>query len=922
MTSPSSTIYVRPGWASSTWTYAGMTMPSGVSSSGIVAVSFDASSALGEAFSRGAVQYSTNNGQTWTTYTLPVDAGGAYVTVAGTLFRFQDTLGSDTASPDTFSVHYKLADNSVVTVEDTVLPDSQPVGIVGSNDVVFTTAHAGDVVDTLSPIDTGAASGGRWVIDSQSTPGLFAISYNPATDSVAKVVVANPALLPADGQAASVTVHYYDMYQVGTDGQPAAGTGVTQVLTYSVEAGSTDDLAGFGSATRIGAATDAYNGQPALATLSTGGFVAVWQAPDTVAGGAGAGLWAQLRDAAGNATGAAFALTPDGDGRIEGQPAVSALAGGRFVVAYTVNVGGVGEIAYRVVEANGSAGAEHILDTGGSGDAAMPTVATLADGSFVVGWRSGADVHVQQAAAADGALVGSQHVYAALGSAYSPAIAALGSGYVVSWGEMNDGNVYAALSTAPSSVFVASGDGYAASITTAAPLPHVTALAGGGFVVAWDSYANDPWGFTLSDIYFQRYDAGGHAVGAVTQANVDSGGGHYDADVVALSDGGFMVAWQGGDGDANGIYGRRFGADGTPEDSQEFAINQLRAGDQASPDITALAGGGFAAAWVDTSASGAASIETRVLAGSGATTTPAGGSGTQSSGATGTDSSSGSAPATGTSGSGTSGSGTSSSGTSSSDTSSGSHSSGGTSSGGTSSGSTSSGSISSGTTSGGGVPTSGSSGDSAPASGSTVTSIAFDSADHTLSAVSGSSQVTGSTGLDTLVYKSARAGATIVESGNIVSVTDAAGNHATLTGVERLQFSDGMVALDINGDPGEAYRLYQAAFGRTPDKAGLGYWIEAMDKGVTLAQAAAGFVDSAEFVKLYGANSTDAQFVTALYQNVLHRPLDSAGYDFWVQSLHSSSRADVLVGFSESAENQAQVVGSIQNGIDYLHWAG
>jgi len=32
------------------------------------------------------------------------------------------------------------------------------------------------------------------------------------------------------------------------------------------------------------------------------------------------------------------------------------------------------------------------------------------------------------------------------------------------------------------------------------------------------------------------------------------------------------------------------------------------------------------------------------------------------------------------------------------------------------------------------------------------------------------------------------------------------------------------------------------------------------------------------------------------------------------------SRADVLAGFSESTENRAQVIGSIQNGIDYVHW--
>jgi hypothetical protein len=865
-------LYVRPGWASATWSFAGATQPSGTATSAITAVAFDASSALGQAFSRGDMQYSQDSGKTWITYTMPVDGQGAYVAVTGTLWRFQDRLGSDGSTPDTFGVHYKLADGSIVTAEDTVFPDGAPVGIVGSNDVVFTTAHAGDVVDVLRPIDTGAATGGRWVIDSQSQPGLFAIAYNPATESSARLVVADASLLPADGQAAAVTVHYYDRYQVDSNGNPAPNAGTTQILTYSVEAGTTNDVPGFGNESKAGAALDAWVSQPALATLSTGGLVAVWQGADTVAGGAGAGLWAQLRDAGGNALGAAFALTPDGDARIEGQPAVSALAGGGFVVAYTLVDGAAHEVAYRVVDAAGHAGAERVLDTGtggASGDAAMPTVATLADGSFALGWRSGAAVHVQQAAA-DGTPLGAQQVYGALGSAYSPALAALkDGGYAVAWGEINDGNVYAALGKAPAAVFVASGDGYAASITTAAPLPHVTALAGGGFVVAWDSYANDRFGFANSDIFFQRFDATGHAVGAVTQANVESGGGHFDADVAALSDGTFLVAWQGADDDGNGVFGRRFDADGNAIDSHEFGISQLRSGDQASPAVTALAGGGFAGAWVDTSAAGSAAVEIRTLAGTGgAAALPM--SSTQSVGAP-----VASAPVASAS------------------------------------------VVSAPTVSAAmvGTPVS-----STPAA-SSVTNLAFSGATHALAAVAGESKVTGQAGLDTLAYASARAGATIVNQGTGFSVTDAAGNHATVSNVERLKFSDGMVALDVNGTAGQAYRLYQAAFDRTPDKAGLGYWIAMLDKGMDLAQAAAGFASSAEFANLYGAHPTDAQFVQALYQNVLHRAGDSAGADFWMHALQSSvSRADVLAHFSESAENQAQVVGSIQNGIDYLHW--
>jgi hypothetical protein len=848
MSTPPTIIYVRPGLASYTWSYAGTSMPSGAGTAAVTAVAFDASSSLGQAASRGDLQYSVDNGKTWIAYALPVDGQGAYVSVTGTLWRFQDRA-SGNSTPDSFNAHYRLADGSVATVENTVVADSQPVGLTGSYDILFSTMQAGDLVDLLSGVDTGALTGGRWMIDSQSTPGLFAIAYNPALDTAGKLVIANPALLPASGLAAAVTIHYYDRYQVDGNGNPIANTGVTRTLTYTVEDGTTRDLAGFTDEARLGAATGAAN--PALATLSGGGLVAVWQGADTLSsptlGGAGAGLWAQLRDAGGNALGSIFALTPNGDARVEGQPALGSLAGGRFVVAYTLREGGANKIAYRVVEANGTAGAEHVIDAGTSGDASMPTVATLADGSFVVGWRSGGTVHVQQAAA-DGSLAGAQQVYGALGSAYSPGIEALKQGgYVVSWGEINDGNVYASINGG--ATFVVSGDGYAASVTTAAPLPHVTALAGGGFVVAWDSYVNDPHGFSISDIYFQVYDGAGHALGAVTQANVESGGGRYDAALAALSDGGFVITWEGGDGDGNGVFGRRFGFDGSALDPHEFAVSQLRAGDQSTPDVVALANGGFATAWVDTAANGSVSVEVRVLEGLAApSSTLQGGWQTVNAGSAVT------AAAAGT-----------------------------------------------------------------PAAA--PTNVLGGSGDNALAVPSGASVLDGGAGLDTVVYGASRAAYTVYKDGTGFAVDGSDGSHASLANVERIEFADKqMVALDIAGVGGEAFRIYQAAFGRAPDAVGLGYWIATMDSGETLSKVAANFVSSDEFAYRYGAGSSDAEFVQALYHNVLHRDAEGDGFTFWMQSLAVDTRGQVLLHFSESLENQTQVIGSIENGIDYTQW--
>lgn len=79
---------------------------------------------------------------------------------------------------------------------------------------------------------------------------------------------------------------------------------------------------------------------------------------------------------------------------------------------------------------------------------------------------------------------------------------------------------------------------------------------------------------------------------------------------------------------------------------------------------------------------------------------------------------------------------------------------------------------------------------------------------------------------------------------------------------------------------------------------------------------------SPEFSALYGANPSTVTFVDTLYNHVLHRPLDQAGFDFWVNAIdvRGAERADVLASFSESTENQVQVIGSIQHGFEFTPW--
>lgn len=190
----------------------------------------------------------------------------------------------------------------------------------------------------------------------------------------------------------------------------------------------------------------------------------------------------------------------------------------------------------------------------------------------------------------------------------------------------------------------------------------------------------------------------------------------------------------------------------------------------------------------------------------------------------------------------------------------------------------------------------------------------------TFAATSGNDVIDGLANLDTVTIAATRAIATIAKAGAVLTVTGAGLGTDTFTNIERLSFSNGTLAFDLDGNAGQTYRLYQAAFARTPDTAGLGHNTRIIDGGMTLKDMSAAFIGSAEFIARYGQNTSNTTFITALYQNVLGRGPDSAGLAGWQQRLAdgSWSRPDVLLGFSESAENKALVGAAIDNGI----WLG
>jgi len=183
---------------------------------------------------------------------------------------------------------------------------------------------------------------------------------------------------------------------------------------------------------------------------------------------------------------------------------------------------------------------------------------------------------------------------------------------------------------------------------------------------------------------------------------------------------------------------------------------------------------------------------------------------------------------------------------------------------------------------------------------------------------SGSDVLDGGAGLDTAVWSRPRHSYTISMKANADdTVADSTGTDTVIgNSIEHFRFTDGEFVTDTASTAAQVYRLYGASLGRHPDAGGLKTWVSELESGSqTLKQTADGLTASPEFAEHYG-NPGDTAFVTLLYKNVLERQPDSPGLATWTDALASGmSRSDLVLDFSESAENIALTSPNVEQGL-------
>lgn len=96
-------------------------------------------------------------------------------------------------------------------------------------------------------------------------------------------------------------------------------------------------------------------------------------------------------------------------------------------------------------------------------------------------------------------------------------------------------------------------------------------------------------------------------------------------------------------------------------------------------------------------------------------------------------------------------------------------------------------------------------------------------------------------------------------------------------------------------------RLYENILNREPDQAGFSEWTKKLtNRSITGAQAAYQFAFSDEYVR---KNASDTEFINTMYLALLGRSADAAGRNNWQEKLdHGVSREYIFKAFADSSE--------------------
>ena len=318
---------------------------------------------------------------------------------------------------------------------------------------------------------------------------------------------------------------------------------------FGIEGVVVDVDAGFYSEFQVNTATTYEQSMPATTALPDGNFVVVWQSKDS----GNLDVKAQLFDAQGMPIGQEFLVSTMMSEKNQWLPSITTLADGSFIAAWQSAEHGnaIRSARYQYtyddqgqVSGTQRIGDEQIVNVSPSGiNTYLPFVTPLHDGGYLVTWDKGSPgwTAVSRQYDADGQPVTDEIVVGTLNQNYSG--------------------------------------------------PVLATLADGHVAVAYSGPG------TSMDIHVRLYDPATHEYGPAFIANQTLAGNQGTPSITALANGNFVVAWDsddinGPDQAGWGVWARVYSPAGEPL-GNEFIVNTYTPGSQQQPVMKANPNGGF-----------------------------------------------------------------------------------------------------------------------------------------------------------------------------------------------------------------------------------------------------------------------------------------------------------------------------------------
>lgn len=199
-----------------------------------------------------------------------------------------------------------------------------------------------------------------------------------------------------------------------------------------------------------------------------------------------------------------------------------------------------------------------------------------------------------------------------------------------------------------------------------------------------------------------------------------------------------------------------------------------------------------------------------------------------------------------------------------------------------------------------------------------------------LSGTSGNDVIDGLAGVDTLAFRGARSNYSLTKSGSDFLVNDQShldGNDS-LSNVERLQFADKKLALDVSagGNAGQALEFIGAlAFNVVADPSIVGAIMGFFDRGYSMHGLFELALDpSVNLVRNLAGSDSNFDLARLVYRNVVGSEASTAVANELASYLQGSggsySKADFLTVIAELDLNQTHVnlVGLAQTGVEFV----